>query len=358
MPPPPPPPHETTFETIKKIYDSLSDDQSRMLFFDLLQYRITGDFASIYATLIQTVKSNKFIALLRNNIKMNKDRIVLYGSRYFHHAEIFSKIADKLGIAIFAICYGSTENHPCINNLQIITEEDLFNKYTDSKIVFFSLDAWKERSYFVNKCWNLDNLFILLEELSTQYFDEDIMTPHEHEVFVDGGACDMKTSIDFAKWCNGQYDAIHAFEPDPVCIEKCKDTLENTQLLSKHKCHVYHAGLWSNITQFQMRTDGTGGASLAEDGQDTVNVTNLDVVLGQNNPVTFIKLDIEGSEFEALKGAKTIIQKWRPRLAVCIYHKPEDIIELPNYILSLVPDYKLYIRQYQAFIFETVLYCL
>ena len=72
--------------------------------------------------------------------------------------------------------------------------------------------------------------------------------------------------------------------------------------------------------------------------------------------MTFIKMDIEGAELEALKGSREIIQRYRPRLAISAYHKKEDLVELPLYIKELVPEYKLYIRHYSNAGVETVLY--
>lgn len=69
-------------------------------------------------------------------------------------------------------------------------------------------------------------------------------------------------------------------------------------------------------------------------------------------------MDIEGSELKALEGAKATIMKNHPRLAICIYHKPMDVIEIPFYIQKLVPEYKFYIRHYASNMWETVLYAI
>ena len=69
-------------------------------------------------------------------------------------------------------------------------------------------------------------------------------------------------------------------------------------------------------------------------------------------------MDIEGAELEALKGAEETIKRYRPKLAICVYHKPEDIVEIPKYILNINPDYKLYLRHYSDNAGETVLYAI
>ena len=74
--------------------------------------------------------------------------------------------------------------------------------------------------------------------------------------------------------------------------------------------------------------------------------------------MTFIKMDIEGSELEALKGASTTISANKPKLAICVYHKIEDFWEIPIYINKLAPEYKFYVGHHTVSLTcpETVLY--
>lgn len=92
-----------------------------------------------------------------------------------------------------------------------------------------------------------------------------------------------------------------------------------------------------------------------EPADSFIEVAAVDDVLWDKD-VTFIKMDIEGAELEALKGAGLTIQRCKPKLAICVYHKPEDIWEIPNLILDYYPDYKLYLRHYSLHFGETVLY--
>ena len=120
---------------------------------------------------------------------------------------------------------------------------------------------------------------------------------------------------------------------------------------------LIEAGLWSHNTFLQFLGEGKGSSHIVlEEKRETekIKVAALDSCVAE--PVTFIKLDIEGAELEALKGAEHIIKRDKPKLAICIYHKPEDIWEIPYYIKMLVPEYKMYIRHYSNSESETVLY--
>ena len=72
--------------------------------------------------------------------------------------------------------------------------------------------------------------------------------------------------------------------------------------------------------------------------------------------VTFIKMDIEGAERDALTGAADLIRRCRPDLAICVYHSVSDLWEIPLMIHEIEPSYRLYMRHHTPLIYETVCY--
>ena len=90
----------------------------------------------------------------------------------------------------------------------------------------------------------------------------------------------------------------------------------------------------------------------------TARMIKLDSLL-RHEKVSFIKMDIEGSELEALKGAQTIIKEQRPKMAICVYHKIEDLWKIPLFLHKINPEYKIYIRHHAKFwVSETVCYAI
>ena len=88
---------------------------------------------------------------------------------------------------------------------------------------------------------------------------------------------------------------------------------------------------------------------------EEIDVVSLDDYL-RDKRVTFIKMDIEGAEWDTLLGAEKIIRKNKPRLAISVYHKMGDFIRIPKFLLSIHSDYKIYFRQYSLINNETIMY--
>ncbi len=99
---------------------------------------------------------------------------------------------------------------------------------------------------------------------------------------------------------------------------------------------------------------GRADACVSEKGNTRIQVFALDKVK-ECQDAGFIKMDIEGSEMEALKGAEKIILRNKPKLAICIYHKAADYYQIPLYLQTLVPEYKFYVRHHFYGYSETAL---
>ena len=190
-------------------------------------------------------------------------------------------------------------------------------------------------------------LYLIREDL--QYFD--VFSPVDDEIVVDAGAYDGGTAIQFLKWGKGKVKHVYSFEFDPDNAAKCEENLKPYA----DKITLIKKGTWDKDEVMHVNTSGGSGSNVHTEGSTEVYLTSIDSVV-QDEHVTFIKMDVEGAELKSLMGARNTIIKNHPRLAICAYHKSSDLYELPEYILSLVPEYKFLLRHYCSRDYETVLY--
>ncbi|MBO4901313.1 MAG: FkbM family methyltransferase [Lachnospiraceae bacterium] len=187
--------------------------------------------------------------------------------------------------------------------------------------------------------------------IQPQYFLKELLPPSNHEVFIDGGAYIGDSSREFLlRYQTGEYYKIFLWEPDENNSVVIKKTLGE-------KCNyeIIPYALWNGRERLNFIGDGTGTSMVTKQEGNVVNADSIDNIHG-NETVTFIKMDIEGAEIEALKGAERVIKTQKPKLAISIYHNPSHLYEIPIMIKSMVPEYKLYIRHHSDMESETVLY--
>ena len=182
-----------------------------------------------------------------------------------------------------------------------------------------------------------------------EYFNDftDSAFLNDRGGYLDCGAYRGDTIEQFINWRNGKYQKIFAFEIDPVNFSEMEKFVAEKNYKD---VELLNCGVWDENTQLSFDNRGTDGSVITENGNATVLVKKIDDIVGEE-PVNLIKMDIEGSELRALKGAKKTIEKNKPALAICAYHKTEDLITLPQYIKSLNKNYKLYLRRH-SFITE------
>ncbi len=162
-----------------------------------------------------------------------------------------------------------------------------------------------------------------------------LLRPTKAETYLDLGAYDGDTIREFLRYTNGRAQKIIALEPDAYNFKKlCKKTERVTCL---------HAGAWSEDCTMQFSGRRGRGCALGTGVETTMRA--VDSVLS-GAPASYIKLDVEGAEYEALCGARNTIARFRPKLLCAAYHRNEDLFRLPLLIHALHPGYRLYLRHF------------
>jgi len=190
----------------------------------------------------------------------------------------------------------------------------------------------------------------LLKECETDRAEvfSDIIKLDDNEQYVDLGAYDGDTIQEFLSLTNG-YESITAFEPD---VRNMKKLEKNVGALPD--CIIYPYASWSCACEKTFNGKG-GRMSCYNDEGFTVQAQSVDNVC---KTATYIKMDVEGAEYETLSGCKRIIEECQPKLAVSAYHRTGDIFSLPLFIHSLCPSYKIYLRHHKYYpSWETNIYC-
>lgn len=186
--------------------------------------------------------------------------------------------------------------------------------------------------------------------LRDQYF-EDFMT-YESEVFVDAGGFDGDTTEEFVR-LYPDYKKVFFFEPSSKNLDAAKK-----RLVGMRDIDFRPLGLSDEEGTLQFNSNAGSASSVTQDGGgETISVVTLDKELSKES-VSFIKMDLEGWEMNALRGAEEIIRKNKPKLAIAVYHSAKDFREIPQYLLSIHPGYKIFLRHYTQGWSETVMYFL
>lgn len=349
------------FENTRKIYSALGDEVSRKIFIAQLNHAATGNVSFIRELSMRYRNLNADIEMFDYNLREHGEkRLVAFGAGangkdlvsgyrnldWFCFLDNYRKdvLDERTGLPIFSLDKYASQ-YGLENTKYVIAVQD--------------------RNFVRTISHQLLEHGVLQEDILTipdwrnngsQYFD--VFVPHEHEVFVDCGCYDGSTAFRFAGWCaegGMTYDKIWSFEPDAKSYEKCKKIL-----YSLENCQLFPYGISDKNGTVSFMANGHESARIVREndnieGLQTIDVIYLDEFL-KGERVTFIKMDIEGAEYDALKGSGRIIKEQKPRLAISAYHSPNHIIEIPELLLSFRPDYKFYLRHYSMLANEIVLY--
>lgn len=192
-------------------------------------------------------------------------------------------------------------------------------------------------------------------DIALQYLAHDIPEIKDYSHFVDCGGYDGDTFRQLtAHGCHIRRLAI--FEPQIDMYSKYAATVKEYPSRPE-QAFLFPCGVYAETTQLRFATniDAQSSAKVSASGDSIIQCVSLDEAL-QGFAPTFIKMDIEGAETAALKGAQGLIETYGPSLAICIYHRLSDLWEIPWLISSMRSDYRYYLRNYNYLGLETVLY--
>ena len=334
------------------VYGCLQDDVSRDIYKARVMNSLTYDYN--YITKI-TVNNIDVMDKLRKDIEpyiKEGKKLILDGAGYYGKS-----IKMTLKDIKFECFSDRNSQENLVMGIPVLSRKNAVEKYPDA---LFIVDSMVYARPIKAELEQLGVEHILDfgsylgkngKALDNQYYD--VFKFSDNEVIADVGCFDCYTMMQYFKYGNTKYKKIYSFEPEPQQYMHCKKIIE------KDGCKnwdIYNYGVYDDNAKLYFSSNSSS-TKVSKDGDIEVDVIKLDDFFKTHETPTFIKMDIEGAELAALKGCADTIREYKPKLAICVYHKPEDIFEIPEYILSLNPNYKMWLRHYTNLINETVLYC-
>ena len=183
-----------------------------------------------------------------------------------------------------------------------------------------------------------------------QYFP-GLFSLTKQECFVDCGSYTGDTIQSFVSQTNDSFQKVIAFEADPAVMPGLQSFMKGLG----PRAVLHNAAVGAENGKVRFAGDGIGGGCVNSDSGTEVACVRLDDALAHEQ-VSFIKMDIEGAELQALEGAHRVIWRDRPILAVCGYHKPDHLWRVLASLHTLAPDSALFLRSHCADGLDTVCY--
>lgn len=175
------------------------------------------------------------------------------------------------------------------------------------------------------------------------------------ECFVDCGSYIGDTIQSFISQPGSGFRKVIAFEADPGNFDRLTKWIGTLEAPAASRISALNAAVGAKRCKLRFQASGGDGARIAADGNTVVECIPIDDLVSEAGP-TFIKMDIEGAELDALEGARRSIQRHHPILSICVYHQQDHLWRIPLFIHSLVEDYRLFLRPHYGDGWELVCY--
>ena len=166
----------------------------------------------------------------------------------------------------------------------------------------------------------------------------------DNESFVDLGAYNGDTVKEFIDACGGNFSAIYAMEPDAKNFKKMQKRLNESGFENDSRIHLFNLAAWNEKTTLHFAAKAGRNSTVTSSGRETPADSVDNALAGAK--ASYLKLDVEGSEKEALIGAQNTIKADHPRILLSAYHKSADLFLLPQIIDGICDGYKFYLRRF------------
>ncbi len=284
----------------------------------------------------------------RKNTEDSNSLIIIALRNIQAQQEVLEKlrILGYTNVILYSKIWNNFFNNPDIKIKNMFDTQALIKAakiWNDQKSLDLFMDIIKFHTIFD---YEMNNT----KECEVQYFPDDIPLKNDFSCFIDCGAYTGDTIMEIQKKSLKPKEII-AFEPDTGNFLKLSKFLKENSSCGQYL--LYPCGVWSETTQMGF-SDGNDASSSITSGGERKQFVALDEILFNINP-TFIKMDVEGAEVEALQGGKELIRINKPDLAICLYHKISHLWEIVLLIDSWKLGYDFYIRQHD-YTMEIVMY--
>lgn len=231
--------------------------------------------------------------------------------------------------------------------------KELFQILADEqsrKVAYYKIKA------FFSNLKELNEFSYQEVKTSDEYFPKDIIGSITNCSFIDCGAYDGDTLRTFLQYYGeNSLNKYTAFELDQVNYTRLCENCSCLPPSVQNKLCLKNIGI-SNCRESLAYSQNDYGSVIEREGNYLAEIDTLDHCIPSDEKVTYVKMDIEGSEVDALNGAHETLRRCQPTLAVCVYHKFSHLWEIPLLIHKILPEHRIYLRHHSTLVCDTVCY--
>jgi len=313
--------------------------------------------------------------LYQRDVLSNLSKAMKFIEPHYSELEIVYNLFDEhyskdLFVKIIAFrCLGNKKIKLPLNNQDYwnyyVAAEKLVDK---SDFIQTNFNDWRLYRAHLEDIGYPIKLYCTIRSIVSQFMlkqyrcdiEEDDVKVEANDYVIDAGAGWGDTSLLFAHEA-GRLGSVFSFEFIPSSIEIIKKNLDiNPEI--KGRIRIINKAVWSESNKTVYYDDNGPASKVTFDPEDELKkqiyTLSIDDFVSENNlnKIDFIKMDIEGTELEALKGALHTLRIFRPKLAIAVYHRLSDFFDIPGFIESLNLGYKFYLRHFSIHSEETILF--